>query len=68
MLYYLDVELPAPPVPPHWIRNVTDASHMAIELRHWAVLLDLFSQRPLRPESLVRRHHKRPATSVFQSK
>ena len=41
---------------PHWIGNVANSGHVAVKLRHWAVLLDLLSERPLGAEGLVRGH------------
>ena len=43
-------------MPPHRVRDVADAGHVAVELRHWAVLLDLLGEDALRAEGLVRGH------------
>ena len=52
-------------MPPHWVGNVTNSGHVPVELRHWAVLLDLLGKSPLRAERLMRGHitkamHNRP--------
>jgi hypothetical protein len=67
-LFTLNVQLPATPMSPFWISDMSNTCHSLQKLRHRTILLDLLSKSPFRSESFVRGHAEKVKPSFLNAK